>query len=112
MSNQSVSSAMQPICNASWERTGSPGYNSGDDLSSNSSGDFTGYTDNTDNTSSEEQEQESEYVPGTFEGPEKTLEVIFKREGHKGGLRNLTRTQLDLLCTKVGGGAASTYLHY
>jgi S-adenosylmethionine decarboxylase len=64
-------------------------YNSGDSSSSNSS--TTG--DNTDNDNAENSD---EYVPGTFEGPEKTLEVIFKTAGK--GLRALSRVQLDTLC--------------
>ena len=40
------------------------------------------------------------YVPGSFEGPEKTLEVCFRPGvGVPEGLRSLTRVQLDFLCT-------------
>ena len=43
-----------------------------------------------------------EYVPGSFEGPEKTMEVVFRPNiGAKDGLRSLSRAQLDLLCTKA-----------
>jgi len=45
------------------------------------------------------QSPEEEYVPGTFEGPEKTMEVIFHQEyGANNGLRELNRDQLDKLC--------------
>lgn len=45
-------------------------------------------------------EGDREYVAGCFEGPEKTMEVVFRpTAGHAGGLRNLSRTQLDALCT-------------
>jgi S-adenosylmethionine decarboxylase len=43
-----------------------------------------------------------EYVPGTFEGPEKNMEVVFKVDkGVPDGLRTLSREQLDTLCTKA-----------
>jgi len=43
-----------------------------------------------------------EYVPGCFEGPEKTMEVVFRPTvGQAGGLRLLSREQLDLLCTQA-----------
>jgi len=43
-----------------------------------------------------------EYVPGSFEGPEKTMEVVFRPNiGAKDGLRSLSRVQLDILCTKA-----------
>jgi len=43
-----------------------------------------------------------EYVPGSFEGPEKTMEVVFRPDiGAKDGLRSLSRVQLDILCTKA-----------
>ena len=43
-----------------------------------------------------------EYVPGCFEGPEKTMEVVFKTGvGAEEGLRALTREQLDYLCTQA-----------
>lgn len=39
-------------------------------------------------------------MPGCFEGPEKTMEVVFRpTAGQAGGLRNLSRSQLDTLCT-------------
>jgi S-adenosylmethionine decarboxylase len=42
------------------------------------------------------------YVPGTFEGPEKTMEVCFRPGvGHPDGLRALTRAQLDFLCNQA-----------
>lgn len=38
----------------------------------------------------------------SFEGPEKTLEVAFKKDiGASNGLRCLSRSQLDILCTKA-----------
>lgn len=41
-----------------------------------------------------------EYVPGTFEGPEKTMEVVFRSDfGPENGLRCLTREILDKLCS-------------
>ena len=44
----------------------------------------------------------STYVAGTFEGPEKTIEVCFRPGvGHADGLRALTREQLDHLCKKA-----------
>ena len=47
-------------------------------------------------------ESNREYVPGCFEGPEKTMEVVFRPEvGLPGGLRLLSRPQLDLLCTQA-----------
>ena len=43
-----------------------------------------------------------EYVPGCFEGPEKTMEVVFKpTSGPDDGLRSLSREQLDFLCTQA-----------
>ena len=43
---------------------------------------------------------ENDYVPGTFEGPEKTMEVVFHTTiGAPDGLRALTRPQVDRLCT-------------
>lgn len=54
------------------------------------------------NNSTIEESSSSDYVPGTFEGPEKTMEVVFvPGEGKVKGLRNLTRDQLDYLCTKA-----------
>jgi len=45
-------------------------------------------------------EEEEQYNGGSFEGPEKTLEVVFRTgTGAKEGLRSLTRPQLDRLCT-------------
>lgn len=39
------------------------------------------------------------YVPGTFEGPEKTMEVLFSTtKGPSEGLRALNRNQLDHIC--------------
>ena len=57
-------------------------------------------------SSSAETDQEGhttpEYVPGCFEGPEKTMEVVFKAGvGAEQGLRALTREQLDHLCTQA-----------
>jgi S-adenosylmethionine decarboxylase len=52
--------------------------------------------------SNEESHVTPEYVPGTFEGPEKTMEVVFSPNiGHEDGLRALTREQLDYLCTQA-----------
>jgi hypothetical protein len=43
-----------------------------------------------------------EYIPGEFEGPEKTMEVCFiPGIGEENGLRNLSRKQLDFLCTEA-----------
>jgi len=54
------------------------------------------------NSSTIEESFSPDYVPGTFEGPEKTMEVVFiPGEGMVKGLRNLTRDQLDYLCTKA-----------
>ena len=40
--------------------------------------------------------------PGYFEGPEKTLEVVFRDDrGSHNGLRSLSRSQLDDLCNKA-----------
>jgi len=45
------------------------------------------------------EESSNEYIPGTFEGPEKTLEVVFHTHaGAEDGLRTLTRVQVDELC--------------
>ena len=42
------------------------------------------------------------YVPGTFEGPEKTMEVVFRSDiGPADGLRSFSREQLDKLCTQA-----------
>lgn len=47
-------------------------------------------------------ESTREYVPGCFEGPEKTMEVVFRPTvGLEGGLRLLSREQLDTLCTQA-----------
>lgn len=44
----------------------------------------------------------NEYVPGSFEGPEKTMEVLFSVDkGRPEGLRALNRKQLDYICTKA-----------
>lgn len=41
-------------------------------------------------------------IPGCFEGPEKTMEVVFKPNvGADDGLRSLSREQLDFLCTQA-----------
>lgn len=60
---------------------------------------------NTSSASSTTEEQvstEEEYVPGTFEGPEKTMEVVFRMNSStQGGLRKLTREQLDEICSKA-----------
>lgn len=46
--------------------------------------------------------EEHEYLEGTFEGPEKTLEVCFRPDvGVSEGLRALTREQLDYLCMQA-----------
>lgn len=43
-----------------------------------------------------------QYIPGCFEGPEKTMEVVFKpTAGPEDGLRSLSRQQLDFLCTQA-----------
>jgi len=56
----------------------------------------------TSDASSDEAHVTPEYVPGCFEGPEKTMEVWFRPNiGHDEGLRALKRTQLDHLCTKA-----------
>mmetsp|Transcript_5856 Transcript_5856/g.8137 ORF Transcript_5856/g.8137 Transcript_5856/m.8137 type:complete len:455 (+) Transcript_5856:62-1426(+) len=40
--------------------------------------------------------------PGVFEGPEKTMEVVFRSDkGAIDGLRSLSRNELDILCTKA-----------
>jgi len=45
-------------------------------------------------------ESTNDYYPGSFEGPEKTMEVVFRiGVGAENGLRSLTREQLDHLCT-------------
>jgi len=50
----------------------------------------------------EESHTTPDYVPGFFEGPEKTMEVWFRPGvGHPDGLRALSRAQLDHLCTKA-----------
>lgn len=60
------------------------------------------------NGSTADERSNTDYVPGCFEGPEKTMEVVFRpEEGHELGLRALTREQLDFLCTK----ARCTILH-
>lgn len=44
----------------------------------------------------------SDYMPGCFEGPEKTMEVVFRLDkGPSEGLKLLTREQLDHLCEKA-----------
>jgi S-adenosylmethionine decarboxylase len=41
-------------------------------------------------------------IKGCFEGPEKTMEVVFKPNvGADDGLRSLSREQLDFLCTQA-----------
>jgi S-adenosylmethionine decarboxylase len=43
--------------------------------------------------------ENDEYIPGTFEGPEKNLCVEFKPNiGHEKGLRQLNRSNLDEIC--------------
>eukprot|EP01031_Cornospumella_fuschlensis_P037454 gene37454-45483_t len=70
-----------------------------EEVASNSSSDAT----------SGDEKSSAEYTPGCFEGPEKTMEVVFRGcdEGSDGGLRSLSRAQLDLLCKK----ARCTILH-
>lgn len=60
-----------------------------------------------------------QYIPGHFEGPEKTMEVVFRPGiGPEDGLRLLSREQLDVLCTKakcsivscVGNGHMDAYV--
>lgn len=51
------------------------------------------------NDSDTEKNTINEYVPGCFEGPEKTLEVVFRSGfGAEEGLRCFTKEQLDQLC--------------
>jgi S-adenosylmethionine decarboxylase len=53
-------------------------------------------------STSDEQSGNDTYYTGCFEGPEKTMEVVFRSDkGPEEGLRTLTRTQLDFLCTKA-----------
>lgn len=53
-------------------------------------------------SSGDEGEEERPYVPGCFEGPEKTLEVCFRPGvGPERGCRVLTRPQLDVLCQQA-----------
>mmetsp|Transcript_8220 Transcript_8220/g.7360 ORF Transcript_8220/g.7360 Transcript_8220/m.7360 type:complete len:418 (+) Transcript_8220:61-1314(+) len=48
------------------------------------------------------EDENNDYVPGSFEGPEKTMEVLFATDkGHENGLRALNRKQLDYICTKA-----------
>lgn len=50
----------------------------------------------------ENEHENNDYVPGSFEGPEKTMEVLFSTEkGKPDGLRSLNRKQLDYICTKA-----------
>jgi S-adenosylmethionine decarboxylase len=43
-----------------------------------------------------------DFIPGHFEGPEKTMEVWFRPDvGPENGLRNFSREQLDYLCKKA-----------
>ena len=63
-------------------------------IGSSSTGSLTGVAEDTHVT--------PEYVPGCFEGPEKTMEVVFKPNvGVEDGLRSLSREQLDYLCTQA-----------
>ena len=65
-------------------------------LGSSTTASVTGATDDTDTHVT------PEYVPGCFEGPEKTMEVVFKpTSGPDDGLRSLSREQLDFLCTQA-----------
>lgn len=73
------------------------------DFSNNESGDDRSCASS---TTEEQGSQPGEYIPGTFEGPEKTMEVIFRpfRGGNASdtnGLRALSRAQLDHLCHKA-----------
>lgn len=56
-------------------------------------------------SSSDGETDESEdrsYVPGQFEGPEKTLEILFKPGlGSPRGCRELSREQLDAICASA-----------
>eukprot|EP01038_Epipyxis_sp_PR26KG_P005128 gene5128-7144_t len=53
-------------------------------------------------SASEDEHSTPDYVPGCFEGPEKTMEVVFRPDmGAENGLRSLSRKQLDILCTKA-----------
>jgi S-adenosylmethionine decarboxylase len=55
--------------------------------------------DSSPNTSDAESEASGEYVPGCFEGPEKNLEMLFKRgTGNPRGCRELSRASLDAIC--------------
>lgn len=60
--------------------------------------DITSSTTDSATESSSDEKEEGSYT-GFFEGPEKTLEVLFHTEsGVENGLRNLSRAQLDHLC--------------
>jgi S-adenosylmethionine decarboxylase len=55
--------------------------------------------DSSPNTSDAESEASGEYIPGCFEGPEKNLEMLFKRDtGNPRGCRDLSRASLDAIC--------------
>lgn len=81
-----------------WE-SGSAGSSAGGALSASQMS-FEGSTSAS--SSGDEADEERAYIPGCFEGPEKTLEVCFKPGvGHPLGCRQLTRPQLDLLCKQA-----------
>ena len=74
---------------------------------SNSGASETDWTDNDSlgfptSTSYSIEEGANDYIPGSFEGPEKTMEVLFAvGEGNPEGLRSFNRKQLDYICTKA-----------
>lgn len=56
----------------------------------------------TNGSTADEHSGSNDFIPGHFEGPEKTMEVVFRNDkGPDEGLRTLTREQLDFLCTKA-----------
>lgn len=72
-------------------------YESGADVSVNSQDGDAHSLENSINTDSA---QTDGYGAGSFEGPEKTMEVVFRPGvGDEDGLRGLSREQLDHLCT-------------
>lgn len=63
-----------------------------------------GYTSDssTVNGSTSGEQSGAENAPGSFEGPEKTMEVVFApNKGAPKGLRGLPRNQVDYLCAKA-----------
>lgn len=87
--------------NMDWE-SGSAGSSAGGNLTASQLSMYGEGSTSASSSSGDEADEERAYIPGCFEGPEKNLEVCFKPGvGNPLGCRQLTRSQLDLLCKQA-----------